>query len=147
MGLAVPAVRFQILYVLLVLAHDRRRILHFDVAAHPAAEWTAKRLGDAFPWDTAPRSPWQRNYVERAIGSIRREHLDHVIVFGEESLLTTLGSCFAHYHRSRTYLWLGKDIPKPRPIQRMFTPAGQPPAGAKPLCIKEVVAVTAATCA
>jgi hypothetical protein len=51
----VPTIRFQILYVFLVLAHDRRRILHFAVTAHPTAEWTAHQLREAFPWDTAPR--------------------------------------------------------------------------------------------
>src|SRR5467141_5354413 len=51
----VPTIRFQVLYVFLVLAHDRRRILHFGVTAHPTAEWTAQQLRDAFPWDTAPR--------------------------------------------------------------------------------------------
>ena len=92
----VPTVRFQVLYVFLVLAHDRRRILHFGVTAHPTAEWTAQQVGEAFPWDSAPqyllrdrdrifgkefveqvkakgikqvlsapRSPWQRAYVER----------------------------------------------------------------------------------
>jgi hypothetical protein len=102
----VPTIRFQVLYVFLVLAHDRRRILHFAVTAHPTAEWTAQQLREAFPWDTAPRyllrdrdrifgqdfsnevktmvirqvlsaprSPWQRGYVERAIGTIRRECL------------------------------------------------------------------------
>ncbi len=50
----VPTLRFQVLYVFLVLAHDRRRILHFGVTAHPTAEWTAQQLRDAFPWDTAP---------------------------------------------------------------------------------------------
>jgi len=51
----VPILRFQVLYVFLVLAHDRRRILHFGVTAHATAEWTAQQLRDAFPWDTAPR--------------------------------------------------------------------------------------------
>jgi putative transposase len=51
----VPTIRFQILYVFLVLAHDRRRILHFAVTAHPTAAWTAHQLREAFPWDTAPR--------------------------------------------------------------------------------------------
>src|SRR5260370_8281543 len=51
----VPTIRFQILYVFLVLAHDRRRILHFGVTAHPTAEWTAQQLRNAFPWDTAAR--------------------------------------------------------------------------------------------
>jgi hypothetical protein len=51
----VPTIQFEILYVFLVLAHDRRRILHFGVTAHPTAEWTALQLRDAFPWDSAPR--------------------------------------------------------------------------------------------
>ena len=131
----VPTIRFQVLYVFLVLAHDRRRILHFAVTAHPTAEWTAQQLREAFPWDTAPRyllrdrdrifgkdfvdqieamgikqvlsaprSPWQRAYVERVIGTIRRECLDHVIVFGERSLYRHLQSFVDYYHRSRTHL-------------------------------------------
>jgi transposase InsO family protein len=66
---------------------------------------------------STPRSPWQRAYVERVIGSIRRECLDHVIVFHESSLRRTLNSYFAYYHRSRTHLSLGKDSPEPRAIQ------------------------------
>jgi putative transposase len=50
----VPTIRFQVLYVFLVMAHDRRRILHFAVTAHPTAEWTVQQLREAFPWDTAP---------------------------------------------------------------------------------------------
>ena len=53
--LVVPTIRFQILYVFLVLAHERRRILHFAVTAHPTAEWTAQQMREAFPWDTVPR--------------------------------------------------------------------------------------------
>jgi transposase InsO family protein len=66
---------------------------------------------------SAPRAPWQRAYVERVIGSIRRECLDHVIVFHESSLRRILTSYFQYYHRSRTHLSLGKDSPEPRSIQ------------------------------
>lgn len=66
---------------------------------------------------STPRSPWQRAYVERVIGSIRRECLDHVVVFHESSLRRTLASYFDYYHQSRTNLSLGKDSPEPRPIQ------------------------------
>ena len=51
----VPTIRFQVLYVFVVLAHDRRRILHFGVTADPTAEWTAQQLREAFPWESAPR--------------------------------------------------------------------------------------------
>jgi putative transposase len=50
----VPTIRFQVLHVFLVLAHDRRRILHFRVTAHPTTAWTAQQLREAFPWNTAP---------------------------------------------------------------------------------------------
>jgi putative transposase len=66
---------------------------------------------------STPRSPWQRAYVERVIGSIRRECLDHLIVFHETSLRRILGSYFDYYHRSRTHLSLSKDSPEPRSIQ------------------------------
>ena len=144
----VPTLRFQILYVFVVLAHDRRRIVHFGVTAHPTAEWTVQQLREAFPWDTAPRyllrdrdcifgrefveqvkamgikevlsaprSPWQRAYVERVIGTIRRECLDHVIVFNEASLYRHVKLFTAYYHDSRTHLSLAKDTPEPRPVQ------------------------------
>jgi hypothetical protein len=51
----VPTIRFQVLYVFLVLAHDRRRILHYNVTAHPTAEWTGQQLREAFPFDQLPR--------------------------------------------------------------------------------------------
>jgi putative transposase len=108
----VHTIWFEILFVFVVLTHDRRRVVHFNVTSHPTAEWTAQQVVEAFPFDSAPRyllrdrdriygyefrkqievmgieevlsaprSPWQRAYVERVIGSIRRECLDHVIVF------------------------------------------------------------------
>ncbi len=66
---------------------------------------------------SAPRSPWQRTYVERIIGSIRRECLDHVIVFSEESPRRTLRSYLSYYHRSRLHLSLERDSPDSRPVQ------------------------------
>src|SRR4051794_39037097 len=125
----VPTIRFQVLYVCLVLAHERRRILHFAVTAHPTAEWMAQQLREAFPWDSAPqfllrdrdrifgrdfvdqvkamgikqglsapRSPWQRAYVERIIGTIRRECLDHIIVFNAASLCRHLQAFIGYYN-------------------------------------------------
>jgi transposase InsO family protein len=144
----VPTIHFQVLYVFLVLAHERRRIVHFAVTAHPTAEWTAQQLREAFPWETAPRyllrdrdrifghefvhqvkamgiqqvlsaprSPWQRAYIERLIGSIRRECLDHFIVFNERTLKRHLSAYAAYYHATRTHLALQKDCPKTRPVQ------------------------------
>jgi hypothetical protein len=66
---------------------------------------------------TAPRSPWQNAYVERLIGSIRRECLDHVIVVNEIGLRRVLASYIAYYTRARTHLGLAKDSPEPRPVQ------------------------------
>jgi putative transposase len=66
---------------------------------------------------TAPQSPWQNAYVERLIGSIRRECLDHVIVSNETGLRRILKSYFEYYERTRTHLSLGKDAPVSRPIQ------------------------------
>jgi transposase InsO family protein len=144
----VPTIRFQILYVFVVLAHHRRRIVHFAVTAHPTAEWAAHQILQAFPWDSAPRyllrdrdrifgsvfvqqlevmgieqvlsapaAPWQRAYVERVIGTIRRECLDHVIVLNQHGLSRHLGRFLEYYHRSRCHLSLLKDAPDTRPIQ------------------------------
>jgi putative transposase len=146
----VPTIRFQVLYVFLVLAHDRRRIVHFNVTAHPTAEWTAQQLREAFPFEqipryllrdrdrifgaefrkdvkamgikevlSAPRSPCQSAYVERVIGTLRRECLDHVIVLNEASLYRHVKSFLAYYHESRTHLSLAKDTPEPRPVHSL----------------------------
>ncbi len=66
---------------------------------------------------TAPQSPWQNPYVERLIGSIRRECLDHVIVFHEPGLRQILKDYFAYYERCRTHLSLDKDAPVSRPVE------------------------------
>ncbi len=66
---------------------------------------------------SAPASPWQRAFVERLIGSVRRDCLDHVIVLGEGHLRRILKSYLAYYHRSRTHLGLAKHTPEPRAVQ------------------------------
>jgi putative transposase len=67
---------------------------------------------------TAPRSPWQNPFVERVIGSIRRECLDHVVVINARHLRRLLGDYFEHYHRWRCHRSLDMDCPEPRPVQR-----------------------------
>jgi transposase InsO family protein len=140
----VPTVTFRVLFVLVILAHDRRRIVHFNVTEHPTAQWTAQQVVEAFPWDkapryllrdrdriygaafrqrvkhmgikevlTAPQSPWQNPYVERLIGSIRRECLDQVVVVHEQHLQRILTGYFAYYHSWRTHLSLTMDCPQP----------------------------------
>src|SRR5256885_2025868 len=66
---------------------------------------------------TAPRSPWQNPFVERAIGTIRRELLEHVIVLNEGHLRRRLHSYLRYYHGSRTHLGLEKDAPEPRAVE------------------------------
>src|SRR3979490_2447969 len=73
---------------------------------------------------TAPRSPWQNAYVGPIIGSIRRECLDHIIVFDERHLRRVLSAYFEYHHRSRTPLSLDKDCPEPRSIQPPSAVAG-----------------------
>ena len=144
----VPTLTGRVLFVVVVLSHHRRRIVHVNITAHPTAEWAAQQVVEAFPDDTAPRwihrdrdriygavfqrrvagmgiaevvsapaSPWQNPYVERVIGSIRRECLDHVIVVNESHLRRVLTSYLLYYHRSRTHLGLEKDTPD-RPTDR-----------------------------
>jgi transposase InsO family protein len=143
----VVTAKFRILYAMLVLGHERREVIHFDVTQNPTQGWLARQITEAFPWDTAPRfllrdrdasygqtfrdrvqamaieevvtaprSPWQNAYVERIIGSIRRECFDHVIVFDERQLRRVLSAYFEYHHHSRTHLSLAKDCPDPRPI-------------------------------
>ena len=65
----------------------------------------------------APRSPWQNGCAERLIGSIRRDCLDHVVVFGEQHLRHLLTSYQKYYNEARTHLSLDKDAPIPRTVQ------------------------------
>ena len=111
----VPTVSFRLLYGLLIVGHGRRQIIWFGVTAHPTAEWIANQITEACGWNharrhlihdgaygqifirrlrsmgirdrpTSPRSPWHNGYVERLIGSIRRECVDHIPILGERHL-------------------------------------------------------------
>jgi len=66
---------------------------------------------------SAYRSPWQNGYIERVIGSIRREFLDHVIVMNENHLRKLLNKYFRYYNAQRSHLGLGKDSPESRLVQ------------------------------
>ena len=125
----VPTATFRVLFVFVVLSHNRRRLVHLNVTAHPTAARTAQQLREGWPWDTAPRflvrdrdgiygsafqrvaramgidevlaaprAPWQNPFVERVIGSLRRECLGHVIVWNERSLRRHLQQYLAYYH-------------------------------------------------
>ena len=144
----VATVRFQVLFVLIVTAHHRPRVVHFNVTDSPSPAWTAQQIIEVFPRNTAPRyllrdrdgiygpgfrqrianmgidqvlisprSPWQNPFCERLIGTIRRDCLDHVIVFHERHLRRLLCRYFEYYHKSRTHLAIDMDCPKHRAVQ------------------------------
>ncbi len=142
----VPTAIGRLLFVLVMLAHHRRRVVHVAVTGHPTAAWTAQQLREAFPWEkaprylirdrdlafaavdvtartmdvtemlTAPRSPWQNGIIDRFIGSVRRECLDHMIILNAAGLQRLLKEYVTYYGRSRTHLALEKDAPVSRPV-------------------------------
>jgi len=93
---------------------------------------------------TAPRSPWQNAYVERVIGSIRRECLDHVIAVNVAGLRRVLTAYVTYYMRSRTHLGLGKDTPSRRRPHR-HQPVGSSPFQKWAACITATTACCAKT--
>jgi transposase InsO family protein len=144
----VPTVGFRLLYGIVIMRLDRRRLVWTNVTTNPTAEWIAQQITEAFPWDQAPRhllrdrdrsygaivrrrlramgirdhpiaprSPWQNGHVERLIGSIRRECLDHIVVASEASLRRTLKAYARYYNDVRTHRSLSKAAPQVRPIQ------------------------------
>src|SRR5664280_1056461 len=135
-----PTIAFRILYCLVIIRHGRRIWLSFGVTENPTAEWISRQITEAFPWDHAPRylirdrpiafrSPWQNAYVERLIGSIRRECLDHMIVFGQAHLRRIVGAYAAYYNEARTHRSLNKDAPVHRAIERLGTITSHPILG------------------
>jgi transposase InsO family protein len=145
----VPTLGFDLLYAFVVVRLGRRELVWINVTANPTAEWVARQITEAFPWDEAPgymvrdrdrifggivtrrlramgirdrpiapASPWQNGFAERLIGSIRRECLDHIVVFGEAHLRGILRSYARYYNDLRTHRSLDKDAPVSRPVQR-----------------------------
>src|SRR5262249_11593511 len=156
----VPTIAFQQLFAFLVLRYERRRLLWFAVTGNPTAEWLARQITEAFPWDKAPKylirdndrafgavftarvramgirdrptsfhSPWQNGYVERLIGSVRRECPDHLIVFSAAHLRRILAKYATYYNEVRTHVSLGKDAPCTRAIEQYGEIVAQPILG------------------
>jgi transposase InsO family protein len=133
----ISTIGFKFLCGLVILRLERRRLVWINVTAHPTAEWVARQITEAFPWNEAPRylirdrdtcfgvavtrrlramgirdrpisprSPWQNGHVERLIGSIRRECLDHVVPWGSSMFaicsLITKHITIAYAHTSRS---------------------------------------------
>jgi putative transposase len=158
---SVPTLTFRLLFVFVVLRHDRRELLHVNVTEHPTASWTARQLIEAFPDDsaprfllrdrdaiygeafgrgvkgmgireilTAPRAPWQNPFVERVIGSIRRECLDHFLILSDAHLRRLLRAYLAYYNTVRPHQALDNNSPRPRSVQ--------PPARGRVVAIPQV---------
>jgi len=146
--LTIPTITFRTLYVFVVLSLDRRQVVHFNVTSNPTAEWTARQLVQAFPFESAPkylirdrdgiyggrvletikflnmhdkvisaRSPWQNGYCERVVGTIKREFLNHMIIFNESHARRLLKKYFEYYHEDRTHLGLDKETPSCRKVE------------------------------
>ena len=141
-------INFKLIHVLVIIAHHRRKLMHFNVTKNPIAEWTLQQLRNLFFDFDAPkylirdrdtkygnlfsegikhvgikqiitsyRSPWQNGYVERVIGSIKRECLDHIIIINENHLRGILIDYVSYYNKYRTHLGIKKDSPEGRPVQ------------------------------
>ena len=156
----VPTAGFKLLYGLVIIRLQRRHLVWINVTTNPTADWIARQITEAFPWEqapqylirdrdasyghavtrrlaamgirdrpTAPRSPWQNAHVERLIGSIRRECLDHVVVLGEAHLRRLLATYAHYYNELRTHRSLTKDTPIHRVVERLGTITSRPLLG------------------
>ena len=146
--LTVQTITTRTLYVVVFIAHDRRRIVHINVTRHPTAAWIWRQLIEATPWGRQPRylirdrdrsygadfvarasglgirtvltpvrAPNANAVAERVIGTLRRECLDHLIVFNERHLRRVLLEYVEHYNGLRPHRTLGLDSPDGREPQ------------------------------
>jgi transposase InsO family protein len=121
----VPTLTFDLLFAFLVVGHGRRQLLWFEVTRHPTAD---RAYGHAFQRRVramgirdrpiSPGSPWQNGIAERLIGTLRRDCLDQMVIFGEVHLRRILCAYAADYNQARTHLALQKDAPLHRSVQR-----------------------------
>lgn len=159
----IPTASFKLLYGLVAIHHDRRRILYINVTESPTAQWVIQQLWEAFPltpsarylihdrdtkfsaavkgWiralglksvQTAFRAPWQNGICERWIGSLRRELLDHVVIFNERHARRLVGEYVKYHQIDRCHLSLAKDAPEQRPVQQ------RPPGDAQVIAFPRV---------
>lgn len=141
----VPMINFRLLYGFIVLSHERRKIIHFNVSYNPNQDWLIQQIREAFPYNEKPKylirdrdgiygnkfrkfikdsgiddlktsykSPWQNPYCERVIGSIRKEFLNHVIIFNENHLRKLLRNYVSYYNKIRPHDSLDNNSPVPR---------------------------------
>jgi Integrase core domain len=119
-----PTLTFDLLFAFLLLGHGRRQLLWFEVTRHPTAEWLARQFTSRVramgirDRPISPGSPWQNGCAERLIGTLRRECLDQMLIFGEGHLRRVLSAYAAYYNQARTHLALQKDAPSHRAVQR-----------------------------
>jgi len=150
----VVTLKFEVLHVLFVISHDRRRIEHFAVTKHPSGNWVAQQMRNATPFGRQPKylihdnapvfackffqgflirlgiiskritphSPWQNGVIERLIGTVRRDLLDHVIPLNEKHLTILLKEYVGYYNNVRTHQALAGGTPikrEPPPSRNM----------------------------
>jgi len=142
--LRVKTLTFKTLYVFIVLAHERRRVVHFHITEHPSDVWVAQQMVEAMPFEQGPRflirdgdplygqtfrrrtancgvralqisQPQCNCYVERLMRTLRQECLRPLIILDEKHLRWVLKQYLAYYHRSRPHQGLNQETPLPQP--------------------------------
>jgi len=142
--LRVKTIGFKTLYVFVVLAHERRRVVHFHITEQPSDVWVAQQMVEAMPFEQGPRflirdgdplygqsfkrrtancgvrtiqisQPQCNCYVERLMRTLRQECLRHLVILDQKHLRWVLEQFLAYYHRSRPHQGLHQETPLPQP--------------------------------
>src|SRR5262249_27640444 len=162
----VPSIGFNLLYTLIIVSLGRRHLIWVNATTNPTADWIARQLSEAFPWNEAPQyvirdrdciygavvtrrlramgirdkpiapaSPWQNGFAERLIGSIRRECVDHFVVWGETHLRRILRTYARYYNDIRTHWSLDK-------MHRPFVPFSAPESSTHTRSLADFITIT-----